>query len=85
MAPAARCTSLHISLSEAAATPAYTANSRNCTSSPPLILSASTWCAPNHSTSVMAATTSVVESAVSQARTRVRTTATSNEASTASP
>ena len=83
IAPAARCTSPHISLSEAAEIATYTAYTRNCPSWPPVISPRTTECAPIHSTNVIAPKTSIVAIAVSVERVFVRRTAATNESSTA--
>ena len=75
MAPAARCTSPHISLSPAAAADAKIAYKRNWPSCPPLISPAITDRVPIQSTKVMAPKINRIAIPVSNARTRIRRTA----------
>ena len=85
MAPAARCTSPHISLSAAADRADVYGVEQELAELAAGHLLVSTACAPIQSTIVMAPNTSIVASAVSTARTRVRFTATLKESSTAPP
>ena len=85
VAPAARCTSPHSSLSAPTEAASITAYSTNWPSWPALMRPASTSLAPIHSTPTMLAPTRMKTAAVIMARTRVRRIPAANAAAVAAP